>query len=79
LRGTTGNLRTVISLKEATYEFIAAAAAIKERIPYGYRVDNIDVDRSVKVRRDSRKRSQPILANIGHFLLPLERVQYNSE
>jgi hypothetical protein len=34
---------------------------------------------SVKVRRDSRKRSQPILANIGHFLLPLERVRCNSE
>jgi hypothetical protein len=29
------------------------------------------VDRSVKVRRDSRKRSQLILANIGHFLFPL--------
>jgi hypothetical protein len=33
-----------------------------------------EVDRSIKVRRDSRKRSQPILANIGYFLLPLERV-----
>jgi hypothetical protein len=39
----------------------------------------VEVDRSVKVRRDSRKRSQPILANIGHFLLPLERVRCNSE
>lgn len=42
------------------------------------RADNrtVEVDRSVKVRRDSRKRSQPILANI---LLPLERVRCNSE
>jgi hypothetical protein len=31
----------------------------------------VEVDRSVKVRRDSRKRSQLILANIGHFLVPL--------
>jgi hypothetical protein len=31
----------------------------------------VEVDRSVKVRRDSRKRSQLILANIGHFLFPL--------
>jgi hypothetical protein len=28
----------------------------------------VEVDRSVKVRRDSRKRSQLILANIGHLL-----------
>jgi hypothetical protein len=36
--------------------------------------------RSVKVRRDSRKRSQPILASIDdHFLLPLEKVRYKSE
>jgi hypothetical protein len=39
----------------------------------------VEVDRSVKVRRDSRKRSQPILANIGHFLLPLERVRCSPE
>jgi len=33
-----GNLRTAISSKEATQEFMAAAAAaaIKEPIPYGY-------------------------------------------
>jgi hypothetical protein len=35
-RGITGNLRTAISSKEATQEFIVVAAAIKEWIPYGY-------------------------------------------
>jgi hypothetical protein len=30
-------------------------------------------------REVSRKRSQPILANIGHFLLPLERIRCSSE
>lgn len=43
------------------------------------RLTTVEVNRSVKVRRDSRKRSQPILANIGHFLLLLVRVWYNSE
>ena len=32
------------------------------------RADSCRGDRSVKVRRDSRKRSKPILANIGPFL-----------
>jgi hypothetical protein len=32
----TGNLRTALSSKEATQEFMEAAAAIKEPIPYGY-------------------------------------------
>ena len=41
---------------------MVAVAAIKE-------LTTVEVDRSVKVCRDSRKRSQPILANIGHFLL----------
>ena len=35
-RGINGNLRTAISSKEATQEFMVAATAIQERIPYGY-------------------------------------------
>lgn len=63
----------------------ATTAAIKERISLwipGLTI--VEVYRSVKVCRDrgvslNQKRKQPILANIGHFLLSLERVQSNSE
>ena len=43
------------------------------------KLTTVEVNHFVKVRRDSRKRSQPILANIGHFLLSFERVQCKSE
>jgi hypothetical protein len=44
----------------------------------------VEVYCSVKACRDrgvslNQRRKRPILADIGHFLLPLERVQSNSE
>ena len=78
----TGNLRTVISsIVEGSNVGIHGGGggdkgADSLWVPG---LTTVEVDRSVKVRRDSRKRSQPILANIGHFLLPLERVRCNWE
>jgi hypothetical protein len=62
-----------------------ATAAIKERNSvWTPGLTIVEVYRSVKACCDkgvslNQRRQRPILADIGHFLLPLERVQSNSE